>query len=555
MAKGGKSNVLIVKGMNFLGRNLTRVLLDQGGTVGLLDEYGKGAREFVKHFKDEAFKFYDVSLVEELAQKVQHVDYVILLLHKLPPENLKTNEYLSLVTLINQTLEFAEEKHAKVVLVTSMHWQKGDDETETGHSPTEVPQFAEKSLMDYVKSSNLNGRIVRLGELYGHGMDLTGNTPLVDTITQALSKEEIAIPGEGLQFRYYVHVLDAVYGVLKSLFSDRARGNTYTLANPQEISLLTLAHKVLENTVVAKRVNFMKLGPAADEEPLFDKTFELQPNLSEIGWKPKISFERGLAQTVDYFREARGLPSKATAKDAKQNIGKQKKPPKDDGLTLSVKMDDVLPIEMGKEKARFEKLQKLKKVKSSKVSKDRAKNIFRYVLYALLTTGLLALYFFVIVPVIGIGKAVVQSRNGLESYLAHLNASEMEMLSEDMDYVDQQVDELEIYLGRMSWLFNVTNTENGADRIVANVYGVQSMMRGIDHVLEVENGVDVVISSAEPEITNMRQRQALIQAQIELGDASGWFVKGARVPASTDFWAPYDSAQTKVSELIIVIAR
>lgn len=534
--------MLIVNGVSFLGRNLARIVLDQGAFVSILSEFDDYAREFIKQFKDSSFKFFDISMVSGLQNKIERLDYVVVLLDNLPKANLKTEELLNWQNLLNHVYELAYEKDAKVVVVTSMAWKKTLEATResdaVGYIPEEVQMFGEKALMEFVGRVNLDGRVVRLGSVYGHGMNVDESSGLVKTINQALTQEEIVVPGDGLRFTYYIHVLDAVYGTIKAVFSNKTKGQIYTLANPEEMSLLTLAHKVLENTVVAKGVRFEK--EEKETEPLYEKGYIPSKSLEEIGWKPKITFERGLAQTIDYFKELRGMKEEDSKKGGK-NVSDE-----ESGIKLSIKMDDVMPVEMSKERARFEKIKKEKAARKRREFKVKASTIVKYLIISLSVLLGLALYFFFIVPVIGIGRTVFSTRNSLNSYMGHIRAGEMDQLSADVSAVDDSVEELEVYLARMSWLFELTETTSGADRIVANVYAARSTMKGFGYLLEVENGKSVIFESAKPAPLDLHDRQALIQAKIELKDASMWFDKGARIPQSESFWLPYDQAESQV---------
>jgi nucleoside-diphosphate-sugar epimerase len=87
-----------------------------------------------------------------------------------------------------------------------------------------------------------------------------------------------------------------VDGLYRLLVSDQT--GPINLGNPEEVTILELARKVIEQTGSSSTVVF---------EPLpVDDPMQRRPDITKaqtlLGWTPKVSLNEGLAKAVSYFR-------------------------------------------------------------------------------------------------------------------------------------------------------------------------------------------------------------------------------------------------------------
>uniref|UniRef100_A0A7C5Z2Z7 NAD-dependent epimerase/dehydratase family protein n=1 Tax=candidate division CPR3 bacterium TaxID=2268181 RepID=A0A7C5Z2Z7_UNCC3 len=545
MARKRQPHILVVNGVNLVGQYLIQTLLEQGAYVYVLGRYDTKAREFIKIFKRDSFKYFDISVAPLIKDRIDYLDYVFILLYEAPPtvENIDSKGYINEISLLHTCLELAVEKRAKLELITSMLLEKrlmGKEWSgERAYTYDDVQAFAENAVLEYCKKQGLNGRVVRLGEVYGRGMDINSESYLVKMIKQALTEEEITVPGDGLQFLYYIHVLDAVYGILKAVFTDGTSGKIFTLANPQEISLLALAHKLLEQSVVATKVRFEKNTIPA--EPLFDKGFTLSNQLSKIGWKPKISFERGLGQTVDYFKEILNIKEKREERDKKFEEDLREKK---EGVFIDVKIDEVLPVEISKEKKRIERVKKKILEEGARRRRALLSAIVKWFLGSVLFSGLALLYFFFFVPVVGLVKTTYFMQSGLNSYLFHLKSGDLQSINDDKLYIKKQTEAIPVYVDHLSWFFKISKTEGVEKRIVSNIYGVEAFTNGCEYLIQLPNGISVISNNENPQLNSPKDAQLLVQAKLNFMDAANWLKIGIRSPDVKGFWDPFEEAES-----------
>ena len=113
---------------------------------------------------------------------------------------------------------------------------------------------------------------------------------------QSLRGEDLTVFGDGTQTRSFCFVDDLVEGIYRLLGSEEAY--PVNLGNPDEITLLELAHRVLEVTGSKSRIVYREL-PEDDPKvrrPDIGKARRL------LGWEPKVSLDEGLHQVLPYFR-------------------------------------------------------------------------------------------------------------------------------------------------------------------------------------------------------------------------------------------------------------
>jgi dTDP-glucose 4,6-dehydratase len=75
------------------------------------------------------------------------------------------------------------------------------------------------------------------------------------------------------------------------------------LGNPQEMTILDFAKRVLEVTGSSSEITFVY----PEDERIKDDPHVRRPDISKarrvLGWNPRVPLEEGLRHTVDYFRQ------------------------------------------------------------------------------------------------------------------------------------------------------------------------------------------------------------------------------------------------------------
>jgi UDP-glucuronate decarboxylase len=163
----------------------------------------------------------------------------------------------------------------------------------------EGKRAAETLCFDYKRQYNVDSRVIRIFNTYGPNMSIDDGRVVSNFIVQAIRGEPITIYGDGQQTRSFCYVSDLVDGIYKLLMLSGKVDSPINLGNPNEITMIELAKKIIELTNSKARIVYEKL-------PLDDPR-NRRPDISLanniLNWKPEIDINQGISLSIDYFRK------------------------------------------------------------------------------------------------------------------------------------------------------------------------------------------------------------------------------------------------------------
>jgi dTDP-glucose 4,6-dehydratase len=117
-------------------------------------------------------------------------------------------------------------------------------------------------------------------------------------ILNALHGDRLPVYGDGLQVRNWLHVNDFCRAIEVALHKGAA-GEVYNVGGPDELANIDVVRKIVEHAGA---------DPASIEfvtdRPGHDRRYSLSSEkVSQLGWQAQISFEQGLPEVVDWYRE------------------------------------------------------------------------------------------------------------------------------------------------------------------------------------------------------------------------------------------------------------
>jgi dTDP-glucose 4,6-dehydratase len=310
------SRVLITGGAGFIGSHLCERFLDDGHEVICMDNLITGSADNIAHlFPNSRFSFVPqdvtnyiyvkgpVDVILHFASPASPIDYL-----ELPIQTLKVG---SLGT--HKALGLAKEKNARLLLASTsevygdplVHPQKEDywgNVNPIGPRGVydEAKRFSEAMTMAYHRVHGVHTRIVRIFNTYGPRMRLRDGRVVPNFMSQALKGEDLTVYGDGSQTRSFCFVSDLVEGITRLLYSDHE--GPVNIGNPQELTVLEFAHRIIELTGSKSKVAFKPLP--VDDPKVRQPDITLARQL--LGWEPKVSLQEGLEKTIAYFREKLG---------------------------------------------------------------------------------------------------------------------------------------------------------------------------------------------------------------------------------------------------------
>jgi len=163
------------------------------------------------------------------------------------------------------------------------------------------PYSASKASSDlivrsYVRTFNFPALITRASNNYGPFQFPEKFLPLM--ITNALDDKPLPIYGDGKQERDWLHVEDHCSGILAVLERGRI-GEVYNIGGLDVVENLTMARRLLRATGKPETLlSYVK------DRPGHDRRYALTCDKMErdLGWKPAMSLDDGLRQTIDWYR-------------------------------------------------------------------------------------------------------------------------------------------------------------------------------------------------------------------------------------------------------------
>ena len=154
--------------------------------------------------------------------------------------------------------------------------------------------------MAYHRYHRMNTRIVRIFNTYRPRMRLRDGRVVPSFISQALNQEPLTVFGDGSQTRSFCYVSDLIDGIFRLAMSDYH--GPVNIGNPQEMTIRQFAEKILEITGAKSEISYKPL-------PVDDPKVR-QPDITRarklLNWEPKVAFEDGIRETIDYFKSRLG---------------------------------------------------------------------------------------------------------------------------------------------------------------------------------------------------------------------------------------------------------
>ncbi len=307
-----KKRVLVTGGAGFLGSNLCKRLLEDGNYVIAVDNLYTGRIENIQpFFSNPDFEFVQHDITEPMDIKVEEIYNAAC--PASPPHYQKSPTFTTKTCVqgLIHMLDMATKYHAKILQFSTSEVY-GDPqihpqpEQYRGYvNPIgirscydEGKRCGEALCFDYAREFHTRVKVIRIFNTYGPNMDPKDGRVVSNLIMQALQGEDITIYGDGSQTRSFCYVDDLIEGIVRMMDSKDEIMGPVNLGNPGEFTILELAEKVLRQTKSSSKIVYC---PLPSDDPLQRKPV-IENAKKWLGWEPKISLEKGLGPTIEYFR-------------------------------------------------------------------------------------------------------------------------------------------------------------------------------------------------------------------------------------------------------------
>jgi len=161
----------------------------------------------------------------------------------------------------------------------------------------EGKRCAETLFFDYKRQHNLKIKVIRIFNTYGPKMQPDDKGVVSNFIVQSLKNKDITIYGDGKQTRSFCYIDDLIDGIIKMMGSSEKFTGPVNLGNPNELTILELANKIIKLTNSKSKITYKSLSE--DDQKRRKPNIELAKK--ELKWEPKTLLNEGLKKTINYF--------------------------------------------------------------------------------------------------------------------------------------------------------------------------------------------------------------------------------------------------------------
>jgi dTDP-glucose 4,6-dehydratase len=178
-------------------------------------------------------------------------------------------------------------------------WSAREDDPIHPSSPYSVAKAAgDLWIPAYVRTFGVNASITRGSNTYGPNQYPEKLIPYFTT--NALDEVPLPLYGDGRQIRDWLHVDDHC-AAIELVLREGEPGSAYNIG----------AEDLRENREIAQRIlGLTGADPSllrnVEDRPGHDRRYSLDTTkIRDLGWMPRRTFDEGLAQTVEWYRDNR----------------------------------------------------------------------------------------------------------------------------------------------------------------------------------------------------------------------------------------------------------
>jgi dTDP-glucose 4,6-dehydratase len=306
--------ILVTGGLGFIGSNFCRysIKAHPDAEVTNVDKVGTGANPFNLRDieKEKRYMFVrgdtrDSKLLESLVKEADavvnfaaetHVDRSI----ADPDEFLQNNTVgtfavLEAIRRHNSQTRFVQVSTDEVYGEIAEGSFNENDAPKPSNAYSASKAAADMFVNAYFKTYRLNVSITRCTNNYGPYQHPEKLVP--KTIIRALKDLKIPVYGTGMNIRDWIYVQDHCEAIDLVLTKGQP-GQIYNVAAGNEVPNIEIIRKILSR--LGKDQDLITF---VEDRPGHDVRYSLDSSRirSELGWKPKCSFEKGLKETIEWY--------------------------------------------------------------------------------------------------------------------------------------------------------------------------------------------------------------------------------------------------------------
>jgi nucleoside-diphosphate-sugar epimerase len=305
---------VVTGGGGFIGSHIVEELIRRGQTVKVIDNFSTGKRENVEPFKTRAEVIEaDIADANNLREVLKGVDYVIhqAAIPSVPKSMLEPvkSHHANVNGTLNLLLS-ARDAGVKRVVYASSSSLYGDSPTLPKHeammpkplSPYGAQKlFAEIYCQVFTRAYGLETVSLRYFNVFGPRQDATSQYSgvLALFIPAVLQGRRPTIYGDGLQSRDFTYVQNVVEANLLACTVPGVGGEVFNVACGDRITVNSMLQQI--NKITGKDISPIYAESRAGD--IKHSQADITRAKEKLGYEPVVSFEEGLARTIEWYRQ------------------------------------------------------------------------------------------------------------------------------------------------------------------------------------------------------------------------------------------------------------
>jgi UDP-glucose 4-epimerase len=302
--------MLVTGGAGFIGSHLVDALLERGHRVAIIDNMITGQKDNI----NPDARFYEIDIRNKEIQAIFEKEKFDVVFHQAAQLDVRKSVsdpgYDADVNIIGtlNLLQASVATGVKQFLFASsggaMYGEQVEYPASEEHScwpssPYGVTKLScERYIYYYGLAYGLNFQLMRYANVYGPRQNAHGEAGVVAIFSDKfLDGEQPLINGDGKQTRDFVYVHDVVRANLLAMES--AKNDYFNVGTGIE----TDVNEIFRILNEASGANMPEKHGEAKAGEQMRSVLSYQKAKRILGWQPLVSLQKGLAETVAYFRE------------------------------------------------------------------------------------------------------------------------------------------------------------------------------------------------------------------------------------------------------------
>ena len=312
------SRCVVTGGLGFIGSNLALALHGAGARVTVIDRLVPRHGGDPRNLEGEPIEVVqtdigdgvavgpaltDADYIFNVAGQVSHIDSIE---DPLGDFDLNARSHLAFLEIVRRRCPEAVVVHASTRQIYGRPRYLPVDEMHAVE-PVDVNGVAkyagERLHLLYGTIHGLRTTALRLTNVYGPRQRLLGSHQgvLPVYIRTALEHQPLLVFGDGAQERDCLHVDDVVRAFALAATNTDAIGQVFNLGHDEHLSLRVIAEKIAAAAGDGE-VRSVEWPPDRARIDIGSYWTDWSKAERELGWRPRIRFDEGVAQTIGFYR-------------------------------------------------------------------------------------------------------------------------------------------------------------------------------------------------------------------------------------------------------------